>query len=58
MSFLSERAKRNKKRKNLDNSISFRKPKSKEIQPPDIEIDFLIDSGAESNFINVPKFYI
>ena len=24
-------------------------PKSKEFQPPDLEIDFLIDSGAESN---------
>ena len=29
-------------------------PKSKEFQPPDLEIDFLIDSGAESNIINIP----
>ena len=28
-------------------------PKSKEVQPPDLEIDFLFDSGAESNFINI-----
>ena len=26
-------------------------PKKKEFQPPDLEIDFLIDSGAESNII-------
>ena len=29
-------------------------PRSKEFQPPDLEIDFLIDSGAESNIINIP----
>ena len=29
-------------------------PKSKEIHSPDLEIDFLIDSGAESNIINIP----
>ena len=28
-------------------------PKSKEFQPPDLEIDFLIDSRAESNIINI-----
>ena len=28
-------------------------PRSKEFQPPDLEIDFLIDSGAESNIINI-----
>ena len=26
---------------------------SKEFQPSDLEIDFLIDSGAESNIINI-----
>ena len=31
-------------------------PKSKEFQPPDLEIDFLIDSGAESNIINIPTW--
>ena len=29
-------------------------PKSKEFQPPDLETDFLIDSGAESNIIKIP----
>ena len=29
-------------------------PKSKEFQPPDLEIDFLIDSGAEPNINNIP----
>ena len=28
-------------------------PRSKEFQPPDLEINFLIDSGAESNIINI-----
>ena len=29
-------------------------PKSKQLQTPDLKIDFLIDSGAESNIINIP----
>ena len=29
-------------------------PRNKENQPPDLEIDFLIDSGAESNIIKIP----
>ena len=29
-------------------------PKSKQLQTPDLEIDFLIDSGAESNIIYIP----
>ena len=28
-------------------------PRNKEFRPPDLEIDFLIDSGAESNIINI-----
>ena len=32
-------------------------PKNKEFQPPDLEIDFLIDSGAESNIINIPTWH-
>ena len=28
-------------------------PRNKEFQPPDLGIDFLIDSGAESNIINI-----
>ena len=31
-------------------------PRSKEFQPPDLEIDILIDSGAESNIINIPTW--
>ena len=31
-------------------------PRTKEFQPPDLEIDFLIDSGAESNIINIPTW--
>ena len=31
-------------------------PRSKEFQPPDLENDFLIDSGAESNIINIPTW--
>ena len=31
-------------------------PKSKEFQPHDLEIYFLIDSGAESNIINIPTW--
>ena len=32
------------------------RPRNKEFQPPDLEIDFLIDSGAESNIINIPTW--
>ena len=31
-------------------------PRNKKIQPPDLEIDFLIDSGAESNIIIIPTW--
>ena len=31
-------------------------PRNKEVQPQDLEIDFLIDSGAESNIINIPTW--
>ena len=36
-------------------TISFllESPRNKEFQPTDLEIDFLIDSGAESNIINI-----
>ena len=34
----------------------LKSPKSKEFQPPDLEIDFLIDSGAESNIISIPTW--
>ena len=55
-SYLSKHTKKSTK-KNLDNSISLTKSKkSIEFQPPDLEIDFLIDSGAESNIINIPTW--
>ena len=31
-------------------------PKNKQFQPPELEIDFLFDSGAESNIINIPTW--
>ena len=31
-------------------------PRNKEFQPPDLEIDFLIDAGAESKIINIPTW--
>ena len=31
-------------------------PKNKEFQPPDLEKDFLIDSGSESNIIKIPTW--
>ena len=34
----------------------LKNPKNKEFQPPDLEIDFFIDSGAESNIINIPTW--
>ena len=53
-SHLSKYTKRTTQRKNLDNTISLESPRNKEFQPPDLETDFLIDSGAESNIINIP----
>ena len=32
------------------------RPRNREFQPPDLEIDFLNDSGAESNIINIPTW--
>ena len=55
-SHLSKYTKRTTQRKILDNTISFRKSKKQKFQPPDLEIDFLIDSGAESNIINTPTW--
>ena len=40
----------------MDNPILLESLRSKEFQPPDLEIDFLIDSGAESNIINIPTW--
>ena len=45
-------------KKTTERTILFllESPRSKEYQPPDLEIDFLIDSGAESNIINIPTW--
>ena len=40
------------KEKYLDSSLLLERPKSKNFQSSDLEIDFLIDSGAESNSLN------
>ena len=37
-------------------SLLLENPKSKQLQTPDLEIDFLIDSGAESNIISIPTW--
>ena len=36
--------------------ILIESPKIKEFQPPDLEIDFLIDTGAESKIFNIPTW--
>ena len=46
----------NIQKNNLNNPFLLESPKNKEFQPPDLEIDFLIDSGAESNIINIPTW--
>ena len=43
-------------KKNWTIPLHLGSPRSKEFQPPDLEIDFLIDSGAESNIINIPTW--
>ena len=56
-SHLSKHTKRTTQRKNLDNTISFGKPqKAKNSNHQILKIDFLIDSGAESNIINIPTW--
>ena len=36
--------------------LLLKSPKSKQFQTPDLEINFLKDSGAESNIINIPTW--
>ena len=36
--------------------LHLESPKSKQLQTPDLEIDFLIDSGAESKIISIPTW--
>ena len=46
--------KNHQEKKNWTIPFLLESPRNKEFQPPDLEIDFLIDSGAESNIINIP----
>ena len=55
-SYLSKYTKRTTQRKKLDITFLLESPRNKEYQPPDLEIDFLFDSGAESNIINIPTW--
>ena len=55
-SYLSKHTKRTTKRKKLDISFLLESPRSKNFHSPDLEIDFLIDSGAESNIIVIPTW--
>ena len=55
-SCLSKHSKRTTKKKIWTIPFLLESPKSKEFQPPDLEIDFLIDTGAESNIINIPTW--
>ena len=48
--------KKNSQKKNWTIPFLLESPKNKEFQPPDLEIEFLIDSGAESNIINIPNW--
>ena len=54
--YLTKYTKRTTKRKISTIPFLLERPKNKEFQPPDLEIDFLIDSGAESNIINIPTW--
>ena len=40
----------------MDNPTPLESLKSKQLLTPDLEIDFLIDSGAESNIVNIPTW--
>ena len=43
-------------KKNMDNPTFLESPKSKQLQTLDHEMDFLVDSGAELNIINIPTW--
>ena len=48
--------KKNTKRKIWTIPLLLESSKSKQLQKPDLEKDFLIDSGAEPNIINIPTW--
>ena len=54
--YLSKQTKRTTERETFIIPFLLESPRSKEFQPPDLEINFLIDSGAESNIINIPTW--
>ena len=54
--YLSKHTKEQQREKIWTIPFPLESPRSKEFQPPDLEIDFLIDSGAESNIINIPTW--
>ena len=56
ISHLPKRTKRTTKRKVWTIPFLLESPKIKEFQPSDLEIDFLIDSGAEPNIFNIPTW--
>ena len=43
-------------KKEFGQSHFSQKVQNKDFQPPDLQIDFLIDSGAESKNINIPTW--
>ena len=43
-------------KKSLKNPTSLRKSEEQRFSTKEIEIDFLLDSGAESNVINIPTW--
>ena len=53
---LSNYTERATRKKNWTIPFLLESPRIKEFQPPDLEIDFLIDSRAESNIINIPTW--
>ena len=53
---LSNYTERATRKKNWTIPFLLESPRIKEFQPPDLEIDFLIDSTAESNIINIPTW--
>ena len=55
-SYLSKYTKKQPREKIWTIPFLLESPRNKEFQPPDLEIDFLIDSGAESNIINIPTW--
>ena len=54
--FIRTYKKNNHEKKICQFPFLLESPENKEFQPPDLEIDFLIDSGTESNIIDNPSW--